>query len=335
MKNRTIFKSFSMPILILSTGLILVVFANSCKKTSGGVGVGGDGGPKARDTNNSPLALVDRFSDSAGMLFKRSDPTMSFPTLNNVGYPAAGVAINFDQLPFLTHGFDTKGNNVIYYNFDAHKNGVHTDVIYHFYHTGDTTNQIKDQLAIVNSLPGEESYNDFWQVVKVVVPVNFVANSVTSEDAIFKANYQLIPTTTVVNCPIVPKGSTANLRIGGGSNQLVKGWYKDQLCFYFTFLEAPLVGTLTANGANAPFDDIYVFFAGASGPASGFKVEPGTTQAHNIVPSVPGDVAYSPLWSVTVLDSNFFDSIHTEEDAKAHVDMANVALVNCPEVKFN
>jgi hypothetical protein len=323
MKAKTFLKSFSIPLLV-STIMISTLFFNSCQKTKiGGVVVG-------RDTNNTSLALVDRFSDSAGILFKRSDQVNSFPTINNVGYPAAGVAINFDQLPFITHGFSASGKQVSYYNFDAHKNGNHTDVIYHFYHTGDTTNQILNQLAIVNSLPGEATYNDFWQIVKVVVPVDYVANTITSEDAIFSAKYPLIPTNVVVNCPIVPKGSTANLRVGGGSNQLVKGWYKDQLCFYFTFLEAPLVGQITVNGSDAPIDDIYVFFATSAGPGSGFKVEPGTTQAHNIVPSLPGDAAYSPLWTVSVLDNTFFDSIHSEADALQHVVAPNVALVNCP-----
>ncbi len=318
---------------LLTFVMLSLLTLSSCERL---IGLFPEGGH--RDPDKSHKVHIDRFSDSAGILFKRSDLKNSFP--NPDGYPKPNEPINFDKAPFITHGFSTSGEHVTYYNFDAHAMGVHTDVIYHFYHENDLKNQVVGQLAVVNSIPGDKSYNDFWQVVNVIVPNHYVANTIASEDGIFKSKFKLVPTDDIVNCPIVPEGSTASLRIGGGSTGLTKGWYKNQICFYFTFLEAPLKGTITASGADVSFDDIYVFFAinpdmPGGGPGSGFKVESNTMQAHNLVASVPGDAAYSPLWSVTVLDNKFFNSVKTEKDAMAHILAGNVALVNCPEVAIS
>ncbi len=328
-------------ILGLSFLALFTMYSVSCKKNSSPGG--GTNGNNGKDTLNSPKVSVDRFSDAAGTLYKRSDPTHSFPFPGGT-FPAPNAAINFDQVPFLVHGFDANGDSVIYYNFDTHANGAATDILYHFYYQGDTTNVISQQLAIVNSLPGESTYNDFWQLVKVVVPKNYVPNSVTSEDEIFKANYQLIPTTCILNCPIVPFGSTASLRLNGGVSGTLKGWIRDSLFAYFTFQEAPTKGVIrgsgTSNpGAIAPVDSIYVFFAdNQKGPGSGFDTVAGSkNQEHNVVGLIPGQIGYSALWSVNVVDNSVFDkfgTIHSINSINPNILAHNVALVNCPVVEI-
>jgi len=62
------------------------------------------------DPNNAPKASIDRFSDAAGTLFKRSVT----PTL-----PAANAPIDMDVAPFITQGLGPDGRVVRYYNFDV------------------------------------------------------------------------------------------------------------------------------------------------------------------------------------------------------------------------
>ena len=107
-------------------------------------------------------------------------------------------------------------------------------------------------------------------------------------------------TGVIINCPVVPKGSTAMLRGEGESNELHAGWYKDMVVYYFTFAEKMLTG------ATVPVSPIFVSFninigEAGGGPASGFMTEQGTMQTHNVVATVPSDDGYSPLWAVSDL----------------------------------
>ena len=87
-----------------------------------------------------------------------------------------------------------------------------------------------------------------------------------------------------------------------------------------------------------PTSPIYVMFninpdQQDGGPGSGFKTEPGTTQTHNVVATLPGDAGYSPLWLVSVLDNAAFDSVTDLASAAAATVLgAGVATVNCPIV---
>src|SRR5262249_39952826 len=152
------------------------------------------------------------------------------------------------------------------------------------------------QLNIVDVLPGDAGYNDFWAVSKVTVPADYVANTVTSVAEIMAAGYQVTSTDMIVNCPIVPDGATAKLRFKSTeSPDLTRGWYRDQVVSYFNFSEADIV----AAGGMVPTSPIYVTFnknpgESGGGPASGFVVEPGTEQTHNVPASLPGHAGYSP-----------------------------------------
>jgi len=114
----------------------------------------------------------------------------------------------------------------------------------------------------------------------------------------------MTPTNTLVNCPIVPDGSTAKNRLSGNDTGLHQGWYQNKTVTYFNFSEAPL--TVTEDGM-VPVSPIYVAFnvnpgMANGGPPSGFKMIEGSMQSHNAVATLPGDVDYSPLWSVSPYD---------------------------------
>jgi len=283
---------------------------------------GSSAGPAGKDPTTAELASVDRFSDQAGHLMVRS---MS-PSL-----PGPGQAINFDQgAPFITEGFGPAGQRVQYYNFDVQPTAPAP--IYAF--SGPNGQPVAKQLNVVDVIPGDGQYNDFWQVHKVSVPASYVPNSVTSVAEITAAGYTIDATDTIVNCPVVPDGSVAALRVGGGLPGLESGWYRGKVVKYFNFQERPLSGT------TVPLSPIYVSFninpdQAGGGPGSGFKTEAGSQQTHNVVGTVPSDVAYSPLWSVDVYDNAAFSSVSNLATAMTAPSLgAGVAMVNCPIVSM-
>jgi hypothetical protein len=160
-----------------------------------------------------------------------------------------------------------------------------------------------------------------------------VANTISSVEELTAAGYATEYTDMVVNCPIVPDGSTADLRLAGEDPGLTTGWYGGELIYYFNFLEAPL--TLAAD--EVPTSPIFVTFninpdQPDGGPASGFVTEPGTDQTHNVVATLPDDAGYSPLWGVHPYDNQYFDQV---TDLMSALDVGNyghVANVNCPIV---
>jgi hypothetical protein len=273
------------------------------------------------DVNTAEKVSVDRFSSTAGHLMIRDASN---------GLPAANAPINFDQLPFITIGKGPTGENVEYYNFDIQP--VDPAPIYVFFKEGSDT-PVPNQLNIINVLPGETGYNDFWLVTKVTVPASYQANEVASFDEIQARGYPTEATTTIVNCPVVPEGSTATKRIGGGSAELMAGWHKEKIVYYFTFEEK----AITASGGKVPVSPIYVCFninadEAGGGPPSGFKVEPGTMQTHNVVATVPANGSYSPLWAVSAYDNVEFDDVMDLSSAQSAAPTGLGATVNCPVV---
>src|SRR5260221_2281104 len=244
--------------------------------------------------------------------------------------PDQSSPVNFDQDPFITQGLGRAGQKVAYYNFDVRS--TIPAPIYVLFREGEA-NPVAGQFNIVDVLPGEAGYNDFWQVIKVMVPSNYIANQVASYDEIQSAKYKLEATTTIVNCPVVPYGSTATKRLGGGSADLTKGWYDKKVVFYFNFEK-----TLATSGGNVPLSTIFVSFninpdQTGGGPVSGFVVENGTMQTHNVVATLPLDSGYSSLWVVDAYDNANFDSVSNLTTATSATSKGSgLAMVNCPIV---
>ena len=293
--------------------LTLSVFVFACKK---------DHDPQhGKDINRAPKVSVDRFNSLSGHLFVRTEKN---------SLPAANAQINFDVMPFITNGLSANGTHTTYYNFDVHP--TQSDDIYVFFKTSSPDIELTAQQHIIPSLPGNPNYNDFWQVSKVMVTDNYVPNTLTSEAEILASGFKIVKTNVIVNCPVVPFGSTASQKFGGGTNKLVIGWYNDSAVAYFNFAESLLMATSTGQ---VPIDDIYVEFNdNAQGPASGFKTEPGTTQTHNVIASSPGGADYTPLWQIHVVDNADFNNVFNLTTAmSATILNHNAALVNCPVVK--
>ncbi|MBK9419058.1 MAG: hypothetical protein IPN62_17700 [Flavobacteriales bacterium] len=151
----------------------------------------------AVDPSAAPRIAVDRFSAAAGTLMVRDGTN---------GLPAANAPINFDQSPFITKGYGPAGQITEYYNFDVQPTAAIP--IWVFFTPGATT-PVPGQLNSIDKIPGDAGYNDFWQVYKVNVPADYVANSVTSAAEVAALGYTVEPQPVLVNCPVVPDGSTA------------------------------------------------------------------------------------------------------------------------------
>lgn len=294
--------------------LLLPAIYISCSKDSGNAVTG-------KDINSAEKVSVDRFSASAATLMVR--------TATN-GLPAANAPVNLDNQPFITTGLDRTGATVRYYNFDVQSTSP--DEIYVLFKNGASA-PLAGQNNIIGSIPGDAGYNDFWLVNKVTVPDNYVPNNLTSEAEILSSGYAIERTSTIVNCPVVPFGSTASKSfIAGVPSSLTLGWYKGKAVAYFNFGEAPLTTTSTGKVPTSP---IYVMFNdNAAGPASGFKTENANPlQTHNVLASIPGDAGYSPLWDVRVIDNMHFNMVMNLATASSFPSMMAGATVNCPIVK--
>ncbi len=304
---------------LIALVLVIAGFTSACMKDNVMT-------PMPLNPDSAGDVSVDRFGSAFAHLFLR-DATN--------GFPAANQPVDFDDIPaFNTHGLGPNGEKIIYYNFDVLS--TTPAPIYVLFHSGETK-PVSGQLNIINVVPGDAGYNDFWLVQKVTVPADYVANTVTSYDEIMQKGFSVTSTTTVVNCPVVPKGSVARKRfLGTESADLTCGWYKDKVVYYFNFLEKEL---MTVNG-KVPTSDIYVAFninsdMAGGGPASGFKTEDGTAtgQTHNVPETLPANAAYSPLWDVQIYNNTSFGSVYNLQTAGSAPIMATDAVVvNCPIV---
>jgi hypothetical protein len=280
-------------------------------------------GSEPRDPDSAEVVAIDRFSEEAATLMVRSDDN---------GLPEADEAIDFDQAPFITQGLGPDGEVVRYYNFDVQP--VEPAPIYALFREGEDM-PVEDQLNIVDAVPGDEGYNDFWQVHRVTVPDDYVANTVTSLSEIQDMDLAIDATNMLVNCPVVPDGSTASERLDGAPSDLHSGWYRGRVVRYFTFEEKPL------SGDSVPLSPIYVAFnvnpdQPGGGPGSGFVTEDDDEQTHNVVATLPEDAGYSPLWLVQVYDNAAFEDVADLADAQQAALLGeDVATVNCPIVSID
>jgi hypothetical protein len=283
-----------------------------------------------QDPDQAPIAKVDRFSDTAGTLLRRSAD-------NHL--PGPNEPIDFDTPPsglipsdnFSVLCLSPAGEPERYYHLDVQS--TTPAPVYIFYREGEDK-PVQGQLDIIDTLPGEKGYNDFRQIWKVRVPKDYVPNTITEAAALQQAGYKMEKTDKLLNMPVVPDKSRARLRLNGGNPELQRAWYRGQVAKFFLFDEAPL----SVSGDKVPVSPIYDGFTinpGQPGGEMEFCTDPNSKQTHNVVATVPGDRDYSPLWLRVVYDSAACASVHNLETAlKAKKVPAKVLLINCPVVSM-
>jgi hypothetical protein len=257
------------------------------------------------DPLSAPRAAVDRFGPEFATLLVRTATS---------GLPASNAPIDFDRYPFITHGLGPDCQLVSYYNFDVLPDTPAR--IYVLFREGDDT-RVQGQLNVIDALPGEIDYNDFGRVIRVTVPRDCVADTVASLEDVADAGYPMEATDVIVNCPVVPTGSTASRR-----------------------LNRPAEALETTPQGQVPVSPIFVTFTinpgePGGGPPSGFLTEVGGEQTHDVVAMLPAGADYSPLWNVVAYDNADFGGVIDLSSARAAtVLVSSPGLVNCPIVRI-
>jgi hypothetical protein len=190
---------------------------------------------------NAPLVAVDRFSDAAGTLFRRSvDRTL----------PAPGVAFSLDDPRFVVPVTGPAGSSGRCYNLDVRP--AKPRRYYVFYDT--LGNYRIGQFPVIEAIPGDPGYSDLWDIWKIVTPntfreTNWVRDAATVEKLISdpSAGYTARSTGVFLNAPIVPEGTTASLKGEGraGAAVMLYAWYNGKRA-PFLYLEGSL--RLAADG---------------------------------------------------------------------------------------
>ena len=217
-----------------------------------------------------------------------------------------------------------QGQGIQYYDFGANTplvdGNVLTAPIYVFvsgFTSDGSPNAVSGQHNVVDTIPGDSGYSDLWKVNFVNVSSDYQADSVRSVDDINQMGYIITESSTLVNCPIVPAGSTFETGIS-----LVQGWYKNQKVFYPDF------------GSNPDYPaPIYVLITGFDGQGN-----PQTVAGQkNIIDVIPGDEGYSDFWRVTFVTvpqdytANTFTS-RADVLASGYPMNTTTTIVNCPVV---
>ena len=192
-----------------------------------------------------------------------------------------------------------------------------------FFQASSPDTPVPGQRNIIDTIPGQPGYSDFWRVYKVLVPSGYVANSIRSLADAVASGYTIEETDIVVNCPVVNPSTT----IQGSSAAPTVGWYRGQEVFYFDHGAAsPAEGFIVLD---AP---IYAFFRADGTPVPGQR---------NVIDVLPGEPGYSDLWKVVkvVVDASYVaNSLRDASSILAASQAGDVTLetttiyVNCPVV---
>jgi len=219
---------------------------------------------------------VDRFSDAAGTVMRRSE---------NLELPGPNDPIDYDA-DFLSHGLGPDVSDVSYYAFDV--SPLKSAPVYGISYASDPSKRVDGQSPIFDHLPGEDGYNDFWQVIQVLVPDDYEPNSIRRFDDIELAGYELVDTGLIINCPIIPYGSTAVL-----ADRSSDGWYKGEHVQYFSF-ETQRSSVSNPGVLDVPYAVVRVIFED-NDPSKGMKIDHATGKTRNVFDTVPGDELYRVL----------------------------------------
>ena len=199
----------------------------------------GDHGRPERDPKidkdfglDAPLVEVDRFSDAAGTLFRRSvDPTL----------PAARAPFSLDDPRFRMEVTGPDGSKASCYNLDVRP--PKPNRFYVFY---DSLNNYRlGQFPVIGTVPGDPGYSDVWDIWKVITPdafyeTNWLRDAATLEKLLADpaSGFTAQSTGVYLNAPVVPEGTAASMKAearSGGATQRYFAWYRGQRAPYLYF----------------------------------------------------------------------------------------------------
>lgn len=178
------------------------------------------------------------------------------------------------QLPVRDAWFNEKRVRFV----DAGMTPMRNAHVYIFVHGFTPSGQplfVQGQYNIADTVPGDPFYSPLWLVDYVVVPQNYMPNSIRSEEDIFRGHYHIEVTGDVSNCPVVSQDTVAP------GFMTVPSWYRNQQIFYVD------IGLMPFKAAN-----FYIFVRESNG-----QLIPISEQ-YAVLDSVPGSAGYSPVWRI-------------------------------------
>ena len=272
-----------------------------------------------------PMATIDRFSDAAAVFYRRAD---------HANLPDAGEPIDFDRF-FLHRALGPNQEQIQFYNFDVRRK-TPANVYFIVDRRGD---RIPRQLPIFDEIPGDAGYNDLRRVIEVrMTGSDFQPNSLSSLADIQAAAAETTVTDQIMNCVIVPDGSSARLRFDPtDAVGLHDGWYRDQAIRYLLFENPESRAVVEFGGQEISAPVMYAFFENDTDPTDGFA-DDGAGLTHNVVTRLPEQEGYSPLWALRVFRLSVFDrvvSVGSAQDSDREdnvVPLPAVLIVNAPVV---
>ncbi|HZI93087.1 MAG TPA: hypothetical protein VFE84_02490 [Patescibacteria group bacterium] len=230
--------------------------------------------PPAYPGAEAPLLEVDRFSDTAATLLRRSA---------NKTLPGPNQPIDLDAPVFVVSLEGPGGRRSQCYDLDVRPTAAAR--LYVFY--DEAGNYKLGQFPVVDVAPGDPGYSDLWDVWKVTVPGGFRINSLRDRAAVEKlltdrtSGYTAARSGVLVNGPIVPDGSKASLKAGGGGRtSLLYLWYRGQRAPYLYF-----EGSIVSSTDAAPVSEMQV---------TSETLAPGGGMTATLA-AMPGEPGYSPL----------------------------------------
>jgi hypothetical protein len=229
----------------------------------------------------APLLSVDRFSDAAGTLLRRSvDPAL----------PKPNEPFSLDDRPFAIAVAGPEGTAARCYDLDVRPAAPNR--YYVFYDR--IGNYRLTQFPVIDKAPGDPGYSDLWDIWKVITPdtfreTNWVRDAATVEKLLADpaGGFTAFSTGIYLNAPIVPEGTKARSKAEGrtGSATRLYAWYRGKRA-PFLYFEGSL--HLTSEG-RIPVSSLEL--------AAGDKGWP--PRAPLQAASWPRGAGYSPLATVT------------------------------------
>jgi hypothetical protein len=177
------------------------------------------------------LIVVDRFSDAAGTLLRRSaDATL----------PKPGEAFSLDDPRFTIALTGPGGVTGRCYDLDVRP--AKPNRYYVFYDR--LGNYRLAQFPVIEKAPGDPGYSDLWDIWKVITPdsfreTNWVRDSATVEKLLADpaGGFTAASTGVYLNAPIVPEGTTAGSKAEGKSGRATRlyAWFRGKRAPFLYF----------------------------------------------------------------------------------------------------
>jgi hypothetical protein len=179
----------------------------------------------------APVLAVDRFSDAAGTLLRRSaDPQL----------PKANEPFSLDDRRFAVAVVGPGGAAARCYDLD-----VRPSVPNRYYVFYDRIGNYRlAQFPVIDKAPGDPGYSDLWDIWKVITPdsfkeTNWVRDAATVERLLADpaAGFTAASTGIYLNAPVVPEGTSAGSKAEGRAGRATRlyAWYRGKRAPFLYF----------------------------------------------------------------------------------------------------